>query len=97
MEKKESNNTDLIPDGLDETKPAVQEEYYRLLLDMQIESVKKSGGSPEIITVEQRKKLLDQAQTNVSMGHIDPEKMERDWENATSKDGRPPIGGAQDD
>jgi len=25
------------------------------------------------------------------------EKMERDWNNATSADGRPPIGGAQDD
>lgn len=28
---------------------------------------------------------------------VDPEKMERDWERATSKKGRPPIGGAQDD
>lgn len=96
MEKKESNNTDLIPDGLDETKPAVKEEYYKLLLDMQIESVNKSGGNPEIITIEEREKLLRQAQTNVSTGHVDPEKMERDWENATSKDGRPPIGGAQE-
>lgn len=28
---------------------------------------------------------------------VDPKKMERDWERATSKKGRPPIGGAQDD
>lgn len=28
---------------------------------------------------------------------VDPEKMESDWERATSKKGRPPIGGAQDD
>lgn len=25
------------------------------------------------------------------------EKMAKDWDNATNKDGRPPIGGAQDD
>lgn len=30
-------------------------------------------------------------------GEIDPKKMARDWERATSKKGRPPIGGAQDD
>lgn len=28
---------------------------------------------------------------------VDPKKMERDWERATSRKGRPPIGGAQDD
>jgi len=30
-------------------------------------------------------------------GKINPEKMARNWERATSKKGRPPIGGAQDD
>lgn len=28
---------------------------------------------------------------------VDPKKMEEDWNRATSKKGRPPIGGAQDD
>jgi hypothetical protein len=28
---------------------------------------------------------------------VDPKKMESDWKRATSKKGRPPIGGAQDD
>ena len=30
-------------------------------------------------------------------GDVDPKKMERDWERATSEEGRPPIGGAKDD
>lgn len=28
---------------------------------------------------------------------VDPEKMAKDWDRATSRKGRPPIGGAQDD
>ncbi|QLG70017.1 MAG: hypothetical protein CH104c_0787 [Candidatus Woesebacteria bacterium] len=28
---------------------------------------------------------------------VDPEKMAKDWGRATSRKGRPPIGGAQDD
>ena len=32
-----------------------------------------------------------------SYGDVDPEKMGEDWDKATSKKGRPPIGGAKDD
>jgi hypothetical protein len=34
---------------------------------------------------------------NKTPEEVDPEKMEEEWKNATSKEGRPPIGGAQDD
>lgn len=78
-------------------KPIVYLEYSKLLSEEQIRLAKENSGKPVKIVTERREGLLRQAHINVYIGHVNPERMERDWEGATSKDGRPPIGGAQDD
>lgn len=83
MEKDELDSEELDKKSLDfkifelkDKHPAVFDEYYKLLLEMQIESVNKDGGNPEIITTEQRRELLERAQTNVNTGHVDPKKID---------------------
>lgn len=81
---------------LRDENPAVYMEYFDLLIKKQINLLKENGNKPVIVTTEQKENLIKQAHTNIIMGHVDPAKMERDWERA-SENGRPPIGGAQDD
>ena len=74
-----------------------QLEYYKILTDEQTRRARENNGKPVAIDVEERESFLDKAARIALYGSADPQKMERDWEAATSKDGRPPIGGAQDD
>ena len=74
-----------------------QLEYYNILTDEQARRAKDNNGKPVVIGVEERESFLDKATRIALFGSADPQRMERDWEAATSKDGRPPIGGAQDD
>lgn len=74
----------------------IKTEYDQLLIDFQIEGAKGNNGRPITVTVEDRERLLAEAERNVIYGHVDPDKMASDWEAATTKEGRPPIGGAQD-
>lgn len=77
--------------------PKIREEYTGLLLKHQLQGSKNNHERTITVTVEDRERLLKDAETNVLYGHVDSEKMATDWDTATSKDGRPPIGGAQDD
>lgn len=76
----------------------VRDRYSHILLDEQLRSAKENHGKPQEISIEAREDLFLIAKTTNDVEearkHI---KMQRDWQNATSKDGRPPIGGAQDD
>lgn len=76
----------------------VQEKYHHLLLDERLKCAEKNGGKPAgPIPLDVREMLLRAAK--VPGDTHDSEKalkMERDWNTYTSKDGRPPIGGAQD-
>lgn len=76
--------------------PQIREEYDTLLIQAQIEGARANRGRTITITTEMREQILTQAERIVFYGHVDPRKMERDWE-AASKGGRDPIGGAQDD
>lgn len=71
-------------------------EYHQLLFAEQKRLLKENNG---IVTVpiERREYLFRQAGTNITIGHVDQKRMEERWSNNTSPDGRPPIGGAQDD
>jgi hypothetical protein len=71
-------------------------EYHRLLFAEQKRLLKENNGIVTI-PVEKREEFFRQAGTNINIGRVDSEKMERDWERATSKNGRHPMGGAKDD
>jgi hypothetical protein len=81
---------------LQRASPKVRDEYHRLLVEKQVESAKKSEGHAVTVSTEEREELFKQADTNIYVGHVDPQKMNKDWENA-SHNGRPPIGGAKND
>jgi len=75
----------------------VRSGYLELLSKEQANLREKNRGKPVNIGATRSLELLGQARKNVTVGRADLEKMERDWERATSRKGRPPIGGAQDD
>lgn len=83
---------------LDKAPPDVKARYSGILVSEQIRLAKDNKGRPVKIPAEEREHLL-----NLAFGGHDADaikmarKMERDWNAATSKDGRPPIGGAKDD
>ncbi|QQG41761.1 MAG: hypothetical protein HYV90_00385 [Candidatus Woesebacteria bacterium] len=74
----------------------IRDEYRTLLLKAQLKGAKSNKGASVTISLEEREKLLDRARQIAQFGHADPEKMADDWERA-SANGRPPLGGAQDD
>lgn len=71
-------------------------EYHQLLFAEQKRLLKENNG---IVTVpiERREELFRQAGTNITIGRVDRKHMEERWSSNISLDGRPPIGGAQDD
>ena len=86
-------NLDLIKSPED-----VRNRYSSLLLREQLDLAKKNNGRPMRVSLETRERFLHVAKNTQN----DEEarrviKMEKDWNAATSKDGRPPIGGATDD
>lgn len=74
----------------------VRDEYHRLLLDEHVKLAKENNNHPVAVSIEEREKIFGQADTNVFVGHVDSKKMSNAWDKA-SRDGRGPIGGAQDD
>jgi hypothetical protein len=83
---------------LDKTSPDVKARYSGILLSEQIRLAKENKGRPVKIPAEEREHLLTLVIRGYDVDTIKmARKMERDWNAATSKDGRPPIGGAKDD
>jgi hypothetical protein len=76
---------------------SVRSGYLKLLFEEQSLLRKNNHGKPVDISAIKSEELLEQAKRNVVTGGADPKKMETAWERATSRKGRPPIGGAQDD
>ncbi|KKR89810.1 hypothetical protein A2434_00080 [Candidatus Woesebacteria bacterium RIFOXYC1_FULL_41_14] len=76
----------------------VRERYSGILLDEQLRLAKENKGRPVKVPLDVREHFLNMA---ISGRDVDSVRMSRNmakyWEAATSKDGRPPIGGAQDD
>jgi hypothetical protein len=83
---------------IDRLSPDISQKYSRLLLDEQLRAAKNAQGKPQHVPLETREELLELAKSGRS---IEDDRllisMEHDYKTATSKDGRPPIGGAQDD
>lgn len=79
----------------------VQDRYYAVYLDENLRRAEKHGGKPDPndkLSLEEKEKFFKIAKTTKSKDEARLViKMERDYDNAHSKDGRPPIGGAQDD
>jgi len=72
--------------------------YSGILLREQLKLAKQNKGRSVDIPVEERERFLRLAASGYDKDFVEKmEKMERDWNSATSKDGRPPIGGAQND
>jgi len=72
--------------------------YSGILLGEQLKLAQKNKGRPVDIPVEERERFLRLAASGYDRDSVEKmEKMEKDWNSATSKDGRPPIGGAQHD
>jgi hypothetical protein len=77
----------------------IRERFERLALDEKLRMAKENSGKPKgPIPLEKRKEYLDLAKSDKDIEEV---RMlmgaDHDWNKATSKDGRPPIGGAQDD
>jgi hypothetical protein len=76
----------------------VRSRYNRLYLDLRLKQAKQNQGKPAgSVSLEERQELMLIARTTRS----DEEArrafhMQESWEGATSSEGRPPIGGAQD-
>lgn len=82
---------------LESASSTIRDEYYSLLSAEQVARAKANKGRPVRLSVEEREAILGQAERNIFYGRVDAKKMEKDWEMATSRDGRPPLGGALDD
>lgn len=83
---------------LKSSAPDVRDRYSHILLDEQLRIAKENQSKPQGVSVETRKDLFLIAKITKDVEEARKRvKMQRDWQNATSKDGRPPIGGAQDD
>lgn len=96
--EKEMEETKQFELDLKMSSADVQDRYSHILLDEQLRTAKENQGKPQGIPVETRKDLFLIAKTTKDVEEARKRvKMQRDWQNATSKDGRPPIGGAQDD
>jgi len=72
-----------------------RQEYQNILTNEQIRRAKENKGKPVAISTAERELFLNRATKTVLYGKVDPQRMARDWE-AASRNGRPPIGGAQD-
>lgn len=84
---------------LDNLSKDIRERFERLALDEKLRMAKENSGKPKgTIPLEKRKEYLDLAKSDRD---IEEARMlaraDHGWNRATSKDGRPPIGGAQDD
>ncbi len=77
----------------------VRERYHSLLLDEKIRMAKENGNRPAgPVSLKLREMMLESAEKTETVEDAKKAfKMERDWVGHTSKDGRPPIGGAPDD
>jgi hypothetical protein len=75
----------------------VRNKYHEFLLAKRVSLANNNGGRPVDVGIEDRLKLFRRAGVAVFYANIDLDKMEADWENAITADGRPPIKGAVDD
>lgn len=79
----------------------VQDDYYQLLSRERAELSKERGGRPPQFSVADKRELLRRAKSIRKgaslLGLKNPFKTDSRWRKAHSKEGRPPIGGAQDD
>lgn len=84
---------------LEKSPRDVQDKYHHLLLDEQLKRAKENGNRPAgPVPLNIREMILQAANVPGDIeGAKKSLKMARDWETYTSKDGRPPIGGAKDD
>lgn len=74
----------------------VQDRFNSILLGEQTRFLREKH-QPALISLESREHFLRLASSDHTLSEIEKIiKMEKDWNAATSKDGRPPIGGAQD-
>ena len=81
---------------LSQSPQDVQNRFNNILLEEQIRFLRENRG-PAKISLENREHFLRLASSDRTPEEIrEALKMERSWNAATSKDGRPPIGGAQD-
>ncbi|KKU09868.1 MAG: hypothetical protein UX13_C0027G0003 [Candidatus Woesebacteria bacterium GW2011_GWB1_45_5] len=74
---------------------AVRKQYQSILTAEQAQRARENNGKTVTIDITEKEQFLDRATAIVIYGKADPQKMAQDWESA-SRDGRPPIGGAQD-
>ena len=74
-----------------------RDEYFERLSDERIKLSEGDKSKPIIISFEKKNEILDQAMRDLHKLPADPTKMGEDWEKNTTPDGRPPIGGAQND
>jgi hypothetical protein len=81
---------------LKKDQPEIYLKYHNFLLQEKLELAKKNEGRPVKIPIETKQQILGRARSTVING-ADPVKVLKDFNAYTSKDGRPPIGGAQDD
>lgn len=77
----------------------IRERYERLALDEKVRMAHENSGRPRgPIPLEKRQEYLKMAKSDRD---IEEARMlaraGHEWDRAASKDGRPPIGGAQDD
>jgi len=77
----------------------VRNRYEFLYLDLRLKQAKKNYGKPAgHIPLEKRQDLVLIAKTTESDEEAKKAlEMQESWDKATSRDGRPPIAGAQDD
>jgi hypothetical protein len=82
---------------LNEAPLDVKDRYYRILLDERTNSAKMHQGKPQPVPLEKQEDLFRIARVASDVDDaVTRARADRDFKNATSKDGRPPIGGAQD-
>ncbi len=101
------NSPELTPEQLEKyfeynlrnAPEGARNRYYTLLVKEQLEKAKENNGKPQgSVSLELRENLLRIAKiTRDNEEARNLLKMDKAWEGARSKDGRPPIGGAQDD
>jgi hypothetical protein len=89
--------------NLDSASPFERSEYLRLLSKERDRLTEINNGKQVEVGYQRSEELLNQARQNVATGNDHMSRndrlrsVEKAWNKATTKDGRPPIGGAQDD
>jgi hypothetical protein len=94
-QKAEESARDKLSTGLAKASIPVRSKYLSLLREEVNNFKEKNGDEPVEIGCIRSVELFTQAEEIVRQEVLG--KMEGAWDKATTKEGRPPIGGAQDD